>query len=70
MAAIGFFFTIGRVAEMLGENEDLLHEISGAMEPEDGHVWVIGIGDEETPAFTLDGIENLKQLVAMRREPE
>ena len=68
MAAISFIFTIARVAEMLGEDEDLLHEISGEMEPEDGRVWVVGIGDDETVAFTSDGVENLKDLVAMHKE--
>ena len=36
MAAISFVFTIARVAEMLGEDEDLLHEVSLYMEPEHG----------------------------------
>jgi hypothetical protein len=68
MAAISFVFTIARVAEMLGEDEDLLHEICGEMEPEDGHIWVVGLGGDETPAFTSDGVENLKDLVAMHKE--
>jgi len=35
MAAIGLF-TISRVAEMLGEDEDWLYELSIDMFPEDG----------------------------------
>ena len=33
MAAISYVFTIGRIAEMLGENEDWLQEISIEMDP-------------------------------------
>jgi hypothetical protein len=40
------------VAELLGEDEDLLHEISIEMEPEDGMIGVHGVGDDYTPAFT------------------
>ena len=40
MAAISTVFTIGHVAKMLGEEEDWLHEISIAMDPEEGCLWV------------------------------
>ena len=43
MAAISSVFTIARVAELLGEDEDLLHEVSLDMEPEDGVLWIYGI---------------------------
>ena len=33
MAAIAHILTLARVAELLGEDEDLLHEISTGMEP-------------------------------------
>jgi hypothetical protein len=33
MAAIAHILTLARVAELLGEDEDLLHEISIEMEP-------------------------------------
>jgi hypothetical protein len=36
MATITHVFTIARVAEMLGVDEDRLHEIAIEMEPEDG----------------------------------
>ena len=42
MAAIGYVFTIGRIAEMLGEDEDRLFELSIDMFPEDGCLWVSG----------------------------
>ena len=37
---------------MLQEDEDFLHEIVIAMEPEDGVISVYGEGEEYTPAFT------------------
>ncbi len=64
MAAISHVFTIARVAEMLDVDEDRLWDISNGMEPEDGHLWVYGPGDEQTVAFTPDGIEYLRQLIA------
>jgi hypothetical protein len=64
MAAISHVYTIVRVAEMLGVDEDRLWDISEGMEPEDGHLWVYGPGDQETLAFTPDGIEFLRQLIA------
>lgn len=45
MAGISHVFTISRVAEMLGEDEDLLQEISIDMNPEDGRLSVLGPGE-------------------------
>ena len=36
MAAITRVYTLARVADILGEDEDWLYEISIAMDPEDG----------------------------------
>jgi len=63
VAAITHVFTISRVAEMLGENEDWLQEISSEMDPEDGCITVWGTGEESITAFTDLGVENLAQLV-------
>jgi hypothetical protein len=63
MAGIGHVFTIGRVAEMLGENEDWLQEISIEMDPEDGRLIVWGTGEQTITAFTELGVENLAQIV-------
>jgi hypothetical protein len=63
MAAIASIFTIARVAEMLGEDEDWLQEISIEMMPEDSIIAVYGVGDDYVPAFTDHGIENLRELV-------
>jgi hypothetical protein len=68
MAAIASIFTIARVAEMLGEDEDWLQEISIEMMPEDGIIAVYGVGDDYVPAFTDDGIENLRELVRIYKD--
>lgn len=67
MAAIASVFTIGHVAQMLGEDEDWLFEFSIGMFPEDGRRHVYGVGEDGVPAFTRDGIENLQQIIADQR---
>ncbi|MGL4965390.1 MAG: hypothetical protein ACRC67_29480 [Inquilinus sp.] len=67
MAAIASVFTIGYVARMLGEDEDWLHDLSIDMEPDDGCLHVYGVGEDGVTAFTRDGIEYLKQIVADQR---
>jgi hypothetical protein len=67
LAAIAHVFTIGYVANQLGEDEDWLFELSGGMFPEDGRPWVYGVGEDGVPAFTKDGIDNLRQIIADRR---
>ena len=68
MAAISHVFTLARAAAMLGEDEELLHEISTEMEPEDGILAVYDLGDDPTPAFTEFGLENLRELIRIHRE--
>lgn len=60
--------TIAAVARQLGVDEDLLHEISVGMEPEDGLIMVRGLGDDCIVAFTDDGVDELKNLLVMHRE--
>ena len=48
---------------MLGEDENRISEIAMDMEPEDGCHAVVDINDESTVAFTMRGIENLKELL-------
>ena len=40
------------------------------MAPEDGCLWVYGVGEEGVPAFTERGIECLKQIISDERRPE
>ena len=67
MAAISAVFTIGYVANLLGEEEDWLFDLAIGMEPEDGSLWVYGVGEDCVPAFTREGIDNLRQIVADER---
>ena len=62
---------IAAVAQQLGVEEDLLHEISIGMEPEDGVIRVWGLSDDPEMsilAFTDDGVDELKNLLEMHRE--
>ena len=67
MAAPSYVFTIARVAKLLGEPEELHQDIAMDMEPEDGCLSVLGLGDISTVAFTPQGVENLKELLADRK---
>mgnify|MGYP001124411947 CR=1 FL=1 len=67
VAAISAVFTIGYVADLLGEDEDWIFDLSINMFPEDGCLWVYGVGEDGVPAFTRDGIENLRQIIADER---
>jgi hypothetical protein len=64
MAAPSYVFTISRVAEILGEDEDWLSDVALDMEPEDGCLTVLGTDDQSTTAFTRGGVGYLKQLIA------
>ena len=66
MAGIRYVFAISHVAEMLGEDE-WLRESSINMDPEEGSLWVIGVGQDGCPAFTEYGIECLKQIIIEER---
>jgi hypothetical protein len=61
-------FTIARVAEMLGEDEDWLWDVANEMDQEDGLIWVYGAGEEEVMAFTDFGIETLQNLIEIYKE--
>jgi hypothetical protein len=67
MAATSAVYTIARVAEMLGENEDWLSAVALEMDPEDGCLTVYGVNDEGTTAFTSFGIENLRELIEIHK---
>jgi len=57
LPAISAVFTVTYVAEMLGEDEDWLHELSIDMFPEDSCLRVYGVGKDGVSAFTDYGIE-------------
>jgi hypothetical protein len=61
-------FTLGHVAEMLREDEEWLFEVAEEMDTEDGQLWVVGVGEDGVMAFTDDGIENLKNLIAIHKD--
>lgn len=56
-------YTVDYVAKELGVGEDLIHDLTLGMEPEDGVIWVYGIGDDPVLAFTDDGIEEVRLLI-------
>jgi hypothetical protein len=60
--------TIDRVAKDLGEDVDFLFDVAIEMEPEDGLIWVHGLGDESLMAFTDDGVDSLVELIKIHRE--
>jgi hypothetical protein len=64
VAAITRVYTIGYVARMIGEDEDWLSDLAIDMDPEDGRLWVYGVGEDGVTAFTDFGIENLQQIIA------
>jgi hypothetical protein len=64
MAAIAYVFTIRRAAQILGQDECLLWELSDQFEPEDGMLRVYDVSGAETLAFTDDGIEALREIMS------
>lgn len=64
MAALAYVLTIARVAEMLGESEDRLRVIAQDMDPEHRCLWVVGVGEDETIAFTPDGLDYIRDNIA------
>jgi hypothetical protein len=65
---VSHVFTLSHVAEMLGEDEEWLFEVAEEMDTEDGQLWVVGVGEDGVMAFTDDGIESLKQLIAIHKD--
>jgi hypothetical protein len=67
VAAITRVYTVAHVAEMLGEDQDWLDELSIDMDPEDGRLTIYGIGEDGVTGFTDFGIDNLQQTIADMR---
>ncbi len=66
---VSHVFTLDYVAEILGEDEEWLFEIAEEMDTEDGQLWGVGVGvgEDGMIAFTDDGIDNLKNLIAIHK---
>jgi hypothetical protein len=61
-------YTVGSVAKRLGVDEDLIHELTVGMAPEDGVIWVYGLDDDDgTLAFTDDGVEEVRLILEEHR---
>ena len=65
---VSFVRTIAAVAEMLGESEELVWELSDDMDKYDVKIWVGDALGKETRAFTPDGIDRLKELLEEHEE--
>jgi hypothetical protein len=63
VAAPAHAITISRAAEILGEDEELLWDLATDMEPEHGRLWIYDTGDQQTVAFTPDGMEYLREML-------
>lgn len=55
--------TVAYVARQLGVGEDLIHDLTLSLEPEDGVIWVYGLDDDGVLAFTDDGIEEVRLIL-------
>ena len=64
-------YTAAYVASQLGVGEDLIHDLTLGLEPEDGVIWVYGIDDDGVLAFTDDGIEEIRLILMeyLNRKP-
>ena len=57
-------YTAQLVARDLGVDEDLIHELTLGLEPEDSVIWVYGLDDDDgTLAFTDEGVEEVQLLI-------
>jgi hypothetical protein len=63
MAVPGFAITLRRAPEPLGEHEKPLWDGATDMEPEHGRLWIHDTDDQQTVAFTPDGMEYLREII-------
>ena len=58
-------WTVAVVARDLGVGEELIHDLTLGLEPEDGVIWVYDIDNEDgTLAFTDEGVQEVRLLLA------
>ncbi len=55
--------TVASVAKRLGVEESLIHDLTDGLEPEDGVIWVYGLEEDGTMAFTDDGVDEVRLLL-------
>ncbi len=61
-------WTVAVVARDFSVGEDLIHDLTLGLEPEDGVIWVYDIDkDDGTLAFTDEGVEEVRLLLAEHR---
>jgi hypothetical protein len=68
MAAPSYVVTIRHAAERLGEDEELRWDIADDMESERGCLWIYDINDQQTVAFTSDGIDYLRETIPQYKQ--
>jgi hypothetical protein len=56
--------TLRRAAELLGEDEELLWDMATDMEPEHGCLWIHDTDDQQTVAFTPDGMKYFREILS------
>ena len=57
-------YTAHLVARRLGVDEELIHELTLGLDPEDGVIWVYGVDhDDGKLAFTDEGVEEVSLLL-------
>jgi hypothetical protein len=62
-------YTVDRVASDLGVDEDLIHELTLHLEPEDGVIWVYSLNnDDGVMAFTDVGVEEVRFILEEYRQ--
>jgi hypothetical protein len=58
-------WTVAVLARDFGVDEDLIHDLTLGLEPEDGVVWVYDVDNQDgTLAFTDEGIQEVRLLLA------
>jgi hypothetical protein len=57
-------YTAGLVAKRLGVDEHLINELAIGLEPEDGVIFVYGLGDDDgITAFTDEGLKEIRLIL-------
>jgi hypothetical protein len=68
MATPSYVVTIRHAAELLGEDEELLWDVATDMEPERGCLWIHDINDQQTVAFTSEGMDYLREMIPQYKQ--